>query len=89
MKLPALGNTPAPASYTTHVTAEFAKIELLLKLVGTPTPILVDVMKQQWVGCTLKDLQLVMQLKGLKRAQQTELLYSFDGDGAAPGAGAA
>jgi len=84
MSLPSIGGGIAPSSFTAVVTKEFARIELLLKLVGTPIELLVDVMKQQWTDCTLKDLQLVMGLKGLKRAQQTELLYAF-GEGGGGG----
>ena len=77
LTLPKIGGGIAPSSYTTHVSKEFAKIEMLLKLVGTPSEILVEMIKQQWPDCKLKDLQLVMQLKGLKKAQQNELMDSF------------
>ena len=67
----------APSMYATHTTKEFAKIEILLKLVGTPQELLVEVMRQQWPDGTLKDLQQVMSLRGMKRVQQTELLEAF------------
>ena len=78
-RLPALNQDGAlaPTMYVTHTSKEFAKIEILLKLVGTPTESLVEVFRQQWTDGTLKDLQQVMGLKGLKRVQQTELLESF------------
>jgi len=77
-KLPTLkSGSLAPNMYLTHTTKEFAKTEILLKLVGTPTELLVEVFRQQWPDGTLKDLQEVMSLKGLKRVQQTELLESF------------
>eukprot|EP00520_Triparma_pacifica_P006346 CAMPEP_0118656486 /NCGR_PEP_ID=MMETSP0785-20121206/13513_1 /TAXON_ID=91992 /ORGANISM="Bolidomonas pacifica, Strain CCMP 1866" /LENGTH=779 /DNA_ID=CAMNT_0006549345 /DNA_START=237 /DNA_END=2573 /DNA_ORIENTATION=- len=70
--LPALNSDggSAPAMYVTHVTSEFSKIELLLKLIGTPTELLVEVFKQQWSDGSLKDFQQVLSLRGMKRVQQ-------------------
>mmetsp|Transcript_21277 Transcript_21277/g.49071 ORF Transcript_21277/g.49071 Transcript_21277/m.49071 type:complete len:542 (+) Transcript_21277:146-1771(+) len=67
----------APAMYTKMVTKQFKKIETLLKLVGTPTALLIDVFKVQWVGGSALDLQTVMLLKGMKRNDQAAMLEKF------------
>jgi vacuolar protein sorting-associated protein 53 len=67
----------APAMYTKMVTKNFKRIETLLKLVGTPTNMLVDVFRVQWPGGSALDLQTIMNLKGLKRNEQANLLERF------------
>lgn len=76
-KAVATGSTIAPAMYTKMVQKSFGKIETLLKLVGTPTELLIDNFKVQWVGGKSADLQNVMQLKGLKRNEQAAMLEKF------------
>ena len=79
LKLPTLGEEggTAPQFYVKQVTKEFSKIEILLKLIGTPTDILVEVFRQQWAEGTFKDLQTVCSLKGMKKVEQTAMLESF------------
>lgn len=64
----------APAMYTKMVTKQFKRIETLLKLVGTPTSMLIEVFKSQWPSGTALDLQTVMSMKGLKRQEQAQML---------------
>jgi hypothetical protein len=64
----------APAMYTKMVTKQFKRIETLLKLVGTPNTMLIDVFRVQWPGGSALDLQTVMNLKGLKRNEQAAML---------------
>lgn len=64
----------APAMYTKMVTKQFKRIDTLLKLVGTPITMLIDVFRVQWPGGSALDLQVVMNLKGLKRNEQALLL---------------
>ena len=64
----------APAMYTKMVTKNFKRIETLLKLVGTPNTMLIDVFRVQWPGGSALDLQTVMNLKGLKRNEQASML---------------
>ncbi len=64
----------APAMYTKMVTKNFKRIETLLKLVGTPNTMLIDVFRVQWPGGSALDLQTVMNLKGLKRNEQVAML---------------
>lgn len=62
------------------VTKQFRRIETLLKLVGTPNELLMDVFKVQWVGGSALDLQTVMTLKGFKRTEQAAMLEKFGVD---------
>lgn len=71
------GSTIAPALYTKVVQKQFGRIETLLKLVGTPNELLIDNFKVQWANGTSSDLVLVMNLKGIKRNEQTNMLEKF------------
>jgi hypothetical protein len=62
------------------VQKQFKQIETVLKLVGTPTELLIDVFKVQWVGGSALDLQVVMTLKGVKRTDQVIMLEKFGVD---------
>ena len=88
VKKPSGGSTIAPAMYTKLVSKQFGKIETLLKLVGTPTDMLIENFKVQWVGGTAADLQSIMSLKQIKRPEQVVLLEKFglDPAGALKGA---
>jgi hypothetical protein len=79
-KTVAAGSTIAPALYTKMVQKQFKQIETVLKLVGTPTELLIDVFKVQWVGGSALDLQVVMTLKGVKRTDQVIMLEKFGVD---------
>ena len=76
-KAVATGSTIAPAMYTKMVQKQFKKIELLLKMTGTPVNLLIDVFKDQWHGGTAHDLQQVMSLKGMQRGQQAKMFENF------------
>ena len=77
---PAVGSTIPPAMYTKMVTKQFNRIEILLKLVGTPPELLIDVFKAQWEGGSALNLQTVMNLKGMKRSEQASMLEKFGMD---------
>jgi len=85
-------STIAPAMYTKMVTKEFQRIETLLKLVGTPSELLIDVFRVQWSSGSALNLQTIMNLKGMKRNEQAAMLERFGVDpvmamkGAAAGA---
>lgn len=76
------GSTIPPAIYTKMVTKQFKRIETLLKLVGTPQPLLVELFKVQWVGGSALDLQTVMSLKGMKRTDMAIMLEKLGLDSA-------
>uniref|UniRef100_A0A7S4J134 Vps53 N-terminal domain-containing protein n=1 Tax=Odontella aurita TaxID=265563 RepID=A0A7S4J134_9STRA len=84
------GSTIPPAMYTKMVTRQFTRIEILLKVVGTPPDLLIDVFKAHWEGGSALDLQTVMNLKGMRRAEQAAMLEKFgvDPETAAKGAAA-
>jgi hypothetical protein len=82
-------STIAPAMYTKMVQKQFKKIETLLKMIGTPVDLLIDVFKDQWVGGSALDLQSVMSLKGMKRPEQAAMLEKFGLDPATARKGAA
>ena len=79
LSLPTLAGGVAPNMFLTHANKKMGEIELLLKLVGTPVEMLVEVFKQQKPDGTLKDLSQIMTMKGLKRLQQTEIFEAFGG----------
>jgi len=72
-----IASTIAPALYTKMIQKQFNRIETLLKLVGTPADLLIDVFKVQWTGGSALDLQTVMSLKGMKRTEQAVILEKF------------
>ena len=80
MKPGSAGSTIPPAMYTKMVAKQFKRIETLLKLVGTPNELLIDVFRVQWVGGTALDLQTVMTVKGIKRTDQAAMLEKFGVD---------
>lgn len=74
------GASIAPAIYTKTIQRNFGKMEMILKLVGTPNNLLCDNFKVQWQGGTVADIQLIMNLKGMKRPEQVTLLEKFGFD---------
>lgn len=60
--------------YTKTVSKEFGRIEVLLKLVGTPLELLPDMFKSTWTNGTSNDLQLIMDMKGLPKKDQNSIL---------------
>jgi hypothetical protein len=63
--------------YMKLITSKITHIEILLKLVGTPQEFLLDRFKIMWPEGTASDLQMVMSLSGVPRAQQQLTLESF------------
>mmetsp|Transcript_6722 Transcript_6722/g.8843 ORF Transcript_6722/g.8843 Transcript_6722/m.8843 type:complete len:874 (+) Transcript_6722:83-2704(+) len=62
--------TPTPLSYTKFVTRQLSRIEVLVKLVGTPAELLVERFRIMWPDGTPEELQAIMSLKGLKKNEQ-------------------
>lgn len=77
---PGKSSAIAPAIYTKMVSNQFKRIEILLKLVGTPSDLLIDNFKVQWQGGSAMDLQTIMNLKGIKRNDQATLFEKFGVD---------
>ena len=87
------GSTIAPAIYTKMVNKDFRKLEVMLKLVGSPKEMLIDMFRAQW-DCSIDtnamaaDFQTIMTLKGIPRNEQPALLENLGlegGDGAVDG----
>ncbi|RMX67122.1 hypothetical protein DD238_004879 [Peronospora effusa] len=63
--------------YTKFVMNEIAKVESVLKLIGTPNEMLVESFKIMWPDGTAEDLQSIMSMKGLKKSEQTGYLETL------------
>jgi len=74
VKLPGPNKNATLSMYTKTVSQEFARIEIILKLVGTPTELLPDMFKSNWPNASLDDAQSVMDLKGMKKLEQQLVL---------------
>ncbi|CAI5737897.1 unnamed protein product [Peronospora destructor] len=56
---------------------EIAKVESVLKLIGTPNEMLVGSFKIMWPDGTAEDFQSIMSMKGLKKSEQTGYLETL------------
>lgn len=66
-----------PARYTKFVTNEMAKVESVLKLLGTPNEMLVESFKIMWPDGNADDFQSIMNMKGLKKSEQQAYLETL------------
>ena len=84
------GSTIAPAIYTKMVNKECRKLETLLKLVGSPKEMLVDMFRAQWdcsnTNAMASDFTLIMTLKGIPRTEHPAMLESLGVDAGELGA---
>ena len=90
LKLPALGipsseAPPIPISYTKYVTKKMSKIEMVLKLVGTPDGMLVERFQIMWPDGVAQDLVSIMQLKGMRKSEQQAALDALGLEGVPSG----
>lgn len=80
------GSTIAPAMYTKMVNKEFRKIEVMLKLVGSPKDMLIEMFRAQW-DCSIdtsamaSDFQVIMNLKGIPRNEHPSMLENLGLEG--------
>lgn len=79
---------PAPASYVSYVQREMPRAEMLLKLIATPRERFADTMKALWPDASAADLGRLMELKGLGKKEQGEVLSQL-GHAQRSGGGAA
>ena len=56
------------------VSREFSRIEIFLKLVGTRSELLTEMVKASWPNGTASDIATIMNLKGMKRTEQQVIL---------------
>ncbi|CAM9566172.1 unnamed protein product [Discosporangium mesarthrocarpum] len=85
LKVPSLGvvkseATPVPVTYTKYVTKQMSKIEMVLKLVGTPQSMLVERFQIMWPDGGASDLQAIMTLKGMRKVDQQVVLDTLGMD---------
>ena len=79
------GSTIAPAMYTKMVNKEFRKLEVMLKLVGSPREMLVEMFRAQW-DCSMdtaamaSDFAMIMTLKGIPRTDHAAMLETLGVD---------
>ncbi|RLN25905.1 hypothetical protein BBJ28_00025133 [Nothophytophthora sp. Chile5] len=66
-----------PSRYTKFVTNEIAKVESVLKLIGTPNEMLVESFKIMWPEGNADDFQSIMSMKGLKKSEQAVYLETL------------
>jgi hypothetical protein len=79
------GSTIAPAMYTKMVNKEFRKLEVMLKLVGSPREMLVEMFRAQWdcsmdTGAMASDFAMIMTLKGIPRTDHAAMLETLGVD---------
>ncbi|DAZ94557.1 TPA: hypothetical protein N0F65_002209 [Lagenidium giganteum] len=83
LQLPVIGSEPTssspviPSRYTKFVTHEIAKVESVLKLIGTPNEMLVESFKIMWPEGNADDFQSIMNMKGLKKSEQVGYLETL------------
>ncbi|CAK9253073.1 unnamed protein product [Sphagnum jensenii] len=64
----------APVVYSKFVIGKASQIETVLKLVGTPTDVLIERFLIMWTDGKMEDLYAVMTLKGIKKQDQQVLI---------------
>ncbi|CAI5729954.1 unnamed protein product [Hyaloperonospora brassicae] len=75
---PSLKSTATVSSrYTKFVINEIAKVESVLKLIGTPREMLVESFKIMWPDGTAEDFRSIMNMKGLKKSEQAVFLETL------------
>jgi hypothetical protein len=64
----------APPVYITFIQRQLPRVDLLLKLLSTPSDRFADSIRALWAEATPADLRRVMQLKGMRRQEQDDVL---------------
>jgi hypothetical protein len=69
-------NRAPPSVYSKFVLGRASQIETVLKLVGTPSQMLIERFRIMWPEGKMEDLTAIMTLKGIRRSDQQALLDS-------------
>lgn len=77
LRAPALANMPAPPTYAKLVEREIGKGEAMLKVVLTPVDKCVETYQSLIPGGSAGDLQRILEIKGLQRAQAAPLVLEY------------
>lgn len=67
----------APAVYLTFINRDMPRVELLLKLVSTPSDRFVDTIKVLWPNAGLTDVTKLTELKNMQKKEQTDVLVAL------------
>ncbi|CAN4101828.1 unnamed protein product [Withania somnifera] len=79
LEIPSLGKqTAGAASYSTFVSREMSKAEALLKVILSPIDSVADTFCALLPEGTLTEFQRLLELKGLKKADQQSILDDFN-----------
>ncbi|KAJ4800777.1 Membrane trafficking VPS53 family protein [Rhynchospora pubera] len=79
LEIPSLGKqTTATTSYSKFVSREMSKAEALLKVILSPVDSVANTYRALLPEGTLSDFQRVLELKGLKKADQQTILEDFN-----------
>lgn len=71
------GPASVPAVYTKFVSKEVPRVELLLKIISTPRERFGDTIKALWAEASEPELTRVMDLKGMTKKEQQDVLVSL------------
>ncbi|TFJ84963.1 hypothetical protein NSK_003991 [Nannochloropsis salina CCMP1776] len=77
-------STSAPPAYVKYVAKQFAKIETILKLIGTPVEVLGERYQIMNPEGGAQDLLSIMSLKGMTKKEQQQVLLSCGLDHSLP-----
>jgi hypothetical protein len=68
---------PPPAVYAKFVQKEVPRVELLLKIISTPRERFADTIKALWGEASESELTRVMDLKGMNKKEQADILVAL------------
>lgn len=84
LEIPSLGRqTSSAASYSKFVSREMSKAEALLKVILSPVDSVADTYRALLPEGTPMEFQRILELKGLKKAEQQSILDDFNKHGPA------
>lgn len=77
LRIPSLGGAPVPGTFQKYVARESGKIEAMLKVVQSPTAMSVSAYTALVPNGTATDLQRILEIKGLLRAESAPLVLEY------------
>ena len=69
-------HNPIPTIYSKFVNTRATQVETVLKLIGTPSSMLIERFRIMWPEGSMDDLSGIMTLKGIRKQEQQILLDS-------------
>lgn len=77
LRVPSLAGAPVPGTFQKYVARESGKIEAMLKVVQSPTEMAVSAYTALVPNGTATDLQRILEIKGLLRAESAPLVLEY------------